>query len=84
MIQRSAKIAVVEANQRLAGPDIVIVSDQDLGNEPGYMRRYRRDVAADIGVVGCFDEAPDGPPVVAEARGRHDEDTSQPREQRSS
>jgi hypothetical protein len=68
MIQRGAKIAIVQANERLAGPDIVIVLDQDLGDEPGDMRRYRRDVASDIGVVGRFDEAPDGPPFKTEPR----------------
>ena len=43
-------------------------ADQDLGDEAGDVRRYRRDIAARVGVVGAFDEAPDGPPVVAVSR----------------
>ena len=44
------------------------------GDEAGDVRRDRRDVAADIGVVGGLDEAPDGPLFIAVARpGQHDE-----------
>jgi len=84
MIQRGAKIAVIEANQRLAGPDVFIVLDQDFGDEPGDMRRYRRNVAADVGVVSRLDKAPDGPPVVAETRSGCREHARQQREQRPS
>ena len=45
--------------------DRLVVGDRDLGDEAGDLRRDDRDIAADIGVVGALDEAPDGPPVVA-------------------
>ena len=45
--------------------DRLVVGDRDIGDESGHLRRDHRDVAADIGVVGAFDEAPDGPPIVA-------------------
>ena len=68
----------------MSGTDIVIVLDQNLFDEAGYMRRYRSDVASDIGVVGCFDEAPDHPPVVTEAGAGHGEEAGKPGDQRPS
>src|SRR5207302_7237604 len=48
---------------------------QDLGDEAGHVWRYRGDIAAGIGVVGAFEEAPDAPPVVADARGDEREES---------
>ncbi len=45
--------------------DRLVIGDRDVGDDAGDFRRDHRDVAADIGVVGAFDEAPDGPPVDA-------------------
>ncbi len=73
--ERRAIVAVVELDQEIAGMDRLVVGDRDLGDEARDLGRDDRDVAADIGVVGALDEAPDGPPVVAVPgrAGQHDE-----------
>ena len=65
MIGRGADVTIIEPDQQLPGVDPLIVGDQDFGDEAGNVRRDRRDVAADIGVVGTLEEAVDGPPIVA-------------------
>jgi len=60
-VSSGAKIAVVEPDQRLPRAHIFVVANEDLRHEASNMRRYRRDIAAGIGVVGAFDEAPDAP-----------------------
>ncbi len=67
VIGGGARITIVEANQQLAGFDLLIVGYQDLRNEPRNVRRYRCDVAADIGVVGALEVAADRPPVITVA-----------------
>src|SRR5229473_3533804 len=63
MGERSLVIARVETDQQLSGPDILVVANQDLRNEPGDMRRHRRDIAAGISVIGALDKPPRLPPV---------------------
>ena len=63
--QRRAIVAVVELHQQIARMNVLVVGDRDLGDEAGDLRRDDGDVAADIGVVGAFDEASDRPPVMA-------------------
>jgi hypothetical protein len=47
---------------------ILVVANENLRDETSYMRRYRRDVAPGIGIVGAFDEAPDAPILIAVPR----------------
>src|SRR5208337_3846901 len=61
-IDRGAKIAIVQPDERLPGADISVIRDQDFRDKAGYVRRYRGDIAAGVGVVGAFDELPDAPP----------------------
>ena len=46
----------------------LVVGYRDLGDEAGTFGAIDRHVAADIGIVGAFDEAADRPPVVAVPR----------------
>ena len=69
MVDGRLKIAIVETDERLPRADIVVVRHQDLRDEAGDMRRYGRNIAPGIGVVGAFDEAADAPPLIAVARG---------------
>ena len=68
-----AKIAVVETDQRLARAHVFVVADEDLRHEAGDVRRDRGDIAAGVGVVGAFDEAPH-PPVFRAVPGSSDGD----------
>jgi hypothetical protein len=68
MIGRRAHVTVVQAHQQLAGVNKFIVLHRHIGNETGDVRRDRRDVAADIGIIGALEKAIDGPPVVAVCR----------------
>ncbi len=83
-----AEVAVVEANQRLSGAHIFVVANEDLSDKTRHVRRYWGDIAAGIGVVGAFDEAPDAP-VFITVSGADDRDeaakrrVSQPFEPRS-
>ena len=63
-----AEIAVVKTDQRLSCAHIFIVADKDPGDEASHVRRYRRDIAPGIGVIGALDEAPDAPIVVSVPR----------------
>jgi hypothetical protein len=74
MIGRGAHIAVIQPHQQLPGVDELIVRHRNFGDEPRYVWRDRRDVAADIGVIRALKETIDGPPVVAVARCRQDQD----------
>ena len=78
--QRGLVVAVVELHQQIAGMDRLVVGDRHLGDEARDLRRDHRDVAADIGIVGAFDEAPDRPPVMA-VPGRGDRRAGGPRRQ---
>ncbi len=64
-IQRGAVIARVQPRQQLSGLHMLVVGNRDVGDESGDMRRDGGDVAADIGVVRGFDEAPASPPCGA-------------------
>ncbi len=46
--------------------DLLVVGDGDTRDEAAHFRRDDGDIAAYVCVVGAFDEATDGPPVVAE------------------
>ena len=71
--QRRAIVAIVELHQQVAGMHRLVVGHRDLGDEARHLGRDHRDVAADIGIVGALDEAPDGPPMMA-VPGRPDAD----------
>ncbi len=62
--QRRPVVAVVDLQQQVAGMDLLVVDDGHLRDEPSHFRCNDRDVAADIGVVGAFDEAAMGPPIM--------------------
>ena len=64
--QRRPVVPVVELDQQIAGMDLLVVGNGDLGDEAGDLRRDDRHIAAHIGVVRALGEAPDRPPVVAE------------------
>ncbi len=74
-----AKIAVVETDQRLSCAHIFVVANEDLGDEASDVRRYRRDIAPGIGVVGAFDEAPDAPIFIAVPRADERDDAAKRR-----
>ena len=76
-VRGGTKIAIVEPDQRLPGAHIFIVANEDLSHETRDMRRDRRDIAAGIGVIGAFDEAPDAPIVVAVPRSDKRDDASE-------
>jgi len=65
--RRRADVAVVQSHQQLSGADALMVRHRDFGDKAGDVRRDRRDVAADIGIVGALEETIDGPPIVAVA-----------------
>ncbi|HEY1506701.1 MAG TPA: hypothetical protein VGF92_20525 [Stellaceae bacterium] len=60
-----ALVAVVKAQQQVAGVDGLIVGNRDLGDDTRDFGSDDGDVAADIGIVGALDEASDRPPFVA-------------------
>ena len=60
MRQTGAPIRGVEFNQRIAGPDALVVDNLDREHLPLDPRAEYRDIAADIGVVGGFDPLPFG------------------------
>jgi hypothetical protein len=62
--ERRPVVAVVKLDQEVAGMHGLVVGDRHLGDEAGDLGRDDSDVAADIGIVGAFDEAPDRPPIV--------------------
>lgn len=59
-------IAVVEFDEEIAGAHGLVVGQGDLRDEAGNFGSDRCDVATDIGVVGGFDEAAGGKPVMGE------------------
>ena len=63
--QLGAIVAIVELHQEVAGLDLLVVGDRDAVDEARHLRGDGGDVAADVGVVGRFDEAPDRPPHLA-------------------
>ena len=63
MIGRGAHIAVIQPHQQLPGVDELIVRHRNFGDEPRYVWRDRRDVAADIGVISTLKET-----IVARCR----------------
>ena len=70
MIGRGAHIAVIQPHHQLPGVDKLIVRHRNFGDEPRYVWRDRRDVAADIGIIGTLEKTIDRPPVVAVSRRR--------------
>ena len=74
-----AEVAVVKTDQRLSRAHIFVVANEDLSDEAGHVRRYRGDIAPGIGVVGAFDEAPDGPIFMAIARADERDDAAKRR-----
>jgi hypothetical protein len=60
-----ALVAVVKAQQQVAGVDGLIVGNRDLADDTRDFGGDNGDVAADISVVGAFDEASDRPPLLA-------------------
>ena len=63
MIGGRACVAIIQPHQQLAGVNKFVVFHCHLGNETGDVRRDRRHVTADIGVIGALEKAIDGPPV---------------------
>ena len=57
-VERGPVIAVVEANQKVAGVDAWLSSIATSSMKAADLRRDDRDVAADIGVVGDFMNRP--------------------------
>ncbi len=69
--------ARIDAHQRLAGGDLLIVGHQHLGDIALHLGGHHHLVGAQIGVVGALHEAPDGPPVEqTDARRQQDDQTA--------
>lgn len=73
---------VVDADDRLAGADMLIVLDEHLVDMAGDARRQRRDIATDIGVVGRHHEAVGLPPFGAIPTGGSDSEQGCAEQQR--
>ena len=65
LIDGELVVAVVEADERVAGLHVLVLDDRHLGDVGRDLGRDDRHVGADIGVVGRDDEAADGHVVVA-------------------
>ena len=65
-LQRQPVVAVVEPRDHVAGLDRLVVRDLDRGDIALHLGGEDGDVALDIGIVRADQEAPVGPPVVAE------------------
>ncbi|CAN7651449.1 hypothetical protein [Mesorhizobium caraganae] len=74
MLQRGLERPVVDADDELSGGDVLVVLDEDLIDVAGDPRRQRRDVAADIGIVGRDEEAAALLPLDAIPSGGTDDD----------
>ena len=73
-LHRRLERPVVDAEDELAGVDMLVVLDQDLIDMPGNTWRQRRDIAADIGIVGRHQEPAGLPPLKAIPAGDADGD----------
>ncbi len=82
LVERGAKIAIVDLRQQLAGRHRLVVAHQHLGDVAGDLRRDDRRVGFDIGVVGRFQIAADGEVVVAEIGGGSDAERRRQRQAR--
>jgi hypothetical protein len=63
--ERGPIVTVVELDEQVARANRLIVRDDDSRDESCDLRGDHGYVAADIGVVGRLDEAPDRPPLMA-------------------
>ncbi|MHC2382040.1 hypothetical protein ACVMFA_005252 [Bradyrhizobium liaoningense] len=63
LIERRPEIAVVDLGQQLACLDLLVVTDQHLGDVAGHFRRDDRGIGLHIGVVSGF-EVPAGLQIV--------------------
>jgi hypothetical protein len=72
---------VVDADDRLASGDMLVVLDEDLIDMSRNAWRERRDIAADIGVVGRHQEAVGLPPFRAVPPGSANRDQRGPEQQ---
>jgi hypothetical protein len=61
--QACTVIPVVEANQQVAGLDLLVVADQHLVDVPGHLGPDHRHLGADVGIVRGFDKASVAPPI---------------------
>ena len=57
-------IPVIELDQQIPGVHRLVVGDRDGSDQAGDLWRDHGNFAADIGVIGAFDKAPDRPPMV--------------------
>jgi hypothetical protein len=55
----------IQPHHQLPGVDELIVRHRNFGDEPRYVWRDRRDVAADIGIIGTLEKTIDRPPVAS-------------------
>ena len=65
-LERQAVVAIVDARDHITSTDSLIVLDIEVGDVTDRVRREDGDVALHVGVVGAHEEAPVGPPIVAE------------------
>src|SRR5581483_3537844 len=72
LIQRGAEISVVDARQKLAGLDRLVVRHRDFGDVAGDLRRDDGGIGLHIGIVGRLEIAAGRDVAVAEVSGNRD------------
>jgi len=77
--QRNAKVGVVENDERIARLDARVVRRRHRLDIAGDLGGHRRGVGRHVGVIGGNDEAPIGPPLVAEIAAGPDDADGGPR-----
>ncbi|MNZ87993.1 hypothetical protein D3C78_1068720 [compost metagenome] len=69
--QVGAVVARIETDQHIAGLDLLVIGHQHFVDITRHLWPDHRDVTADVGVVGFFDETPGRPPMRAIHPGQH-------------
>ena len=80
LVERNAKVAIVDLRQQLAGRHRLVVAHQHLCDVAGDLRRDDGRVGFDIGVVGGFQIAAVGEIVVVKIDGGCDAERSRQRQ----